>query len=115
MKLKVLFVAIFCSFLFVSCKDKSKEAATLICECNKDLVTYNKKMKALQEANDVNSIAEMQEKGNKLTEKAQKCMEKMEKTIGRKLMDSKEFEVSVMPLLKKECPEVHKAYEAVAE
>ncbi|MFT5834502.1 MAG: hypothetical protein ACI97N_002141 [Cognaticolwellia sp.] len=97
-----------------SCKDKSSTAASMLCECNNDLVEYNQKLAKLKTENDVNSIAEMQLEGDKLIAAAEKCFQEMETALGGKLMNNKDFEVKVMAKLEKDCPEVFKAYKKVS-
>ena len=87
----------------------------MICDCNAGLLEYTAKMKKLQAENDVNSIAEMQPEGDKLIETAEKCLAKMEEELGESSMESKSFEIDVMEVLEKQCPEVYEAYKEVTE
>lgn len=97
-----------------SCDDKSELAAELICNCNSDLVEYVEKLDKYKTANDVNSIASMQEEGEILKEDAKKCFENMEKELGGKLMNNKDFEIKVKKLLAENCPKVLKYYNKVS-
>lgn len=114
MKFQTIFFFFVLIISLSSCKDKSSDAAVMICECNTELVTYNQKLAKLKAENDVNSIAEMQPEGDKIIAKAERCYEAMEEKLGGKLMNNKEFEVKVMAKLKKDCPEVFKAYAKVS-
>lgn len=114
MKFQTIFLFFVLILTVSSCKDKSNDAALMICECNTELVKYNQKLAKLKAANDVNSIAEMQPEGDSIVIKAEKCYEAMEEKLGGKLMNNKEFEVKVMAKLKKDCPEVFEAYKNVS-
>lgn len=105
-----LFASILISSLFSSCSNKAEQAAELICDCNARLVAYNAKMKKLTAENDAVTIAAMQDEGEEITKNAATCLKKMEETIGKKQMNSKEFEVALMPLVEKKCPRVYEAY-----
>ena len=97
--------------LFTACSnDKVEQAATLICECNSELVAYNKKMQELKANNDAVAIVAMQDEGSKITDKAAKCLKKLERKIGEKRMKDKNFEVKLIPIIEKKCPEVYEAY-----
>lgn len=110
------FLIIMCSlFVFTNCQNASQKAANIICDCNSGLVEYTTKMKRLQAENDVNSIAEMQAEGDKLIAEAEKCLTKMEEELGEASLESKSFEVDVMEILEKQCPEVYEAYKEVTE
>jgi hypothetical protein len=114
MNFQTIFFFFILTLTISSCKDKSSDAATMICECNIELVAYNQKLAKFKVENDVNSIAEMQPEGDKIVAKAEKCYEAMEEKLGGKLMNNKEFEVKVMSKLEKDCPEVFKAYKKVS-
>lgn len=115
MKLNYFLILIISVFAFANCQNASQKAASMICDCNVGLVEYTTKMKALQAENDVNSIAEMQPEGDKLIAAAEKCLANMEAELGEASMESKSFEVDVMEILEKECPEVYEAYKQVTE
>jgi hypothetical protein len=114
MKFQNLLLFFVLILILSSCKDKSIEAASMICDCNSDLVAYNQKLTKLKVENDVNSVVEMQPEGDKLIVAAEKCYKEMETKLGGKLMNNKEFGVKVMAILKEDCLEVFKAYSKVS-
>lgn len=115
MKLSYFLIFVVSIFVFANCQNPSQKAADMICDCNAGLVEYTAKMKVLQAANDVNSIAEMQAEGDKLIAKAEECLAKMEAELGESSMESKSFEVEVMEILETQCPEVYDAYKEETE
>jgi spore coat protein CotF len=115
MKLSYLLIITISLLAFTNCQNQSQKAANMICDCNAGLVEYTAKMKLLQAENDVNSIAEMQPEGDKLIAEAEKCLAKMEEELGESSMESKSFEIEVMEVLEKQCPEVYEAYKQVTE
>jgi spore coat protein CotF len=115
MKVSYFLIILLSLFIFTNCQNPSQKAANMICDCNSGLVEYTAKMKQLQAENDVNSIAEMQPEGDKLIAAAEKCLAKMEEELGAASMESKSFEVDVMEVLEKQCPEVYEAYKQVTE
>ncbi len=115
MKLSYFLIIALSFFAFTNCQNQSQKAADMICDCNAGLVEFTAKMKVLQAENDVNSIAEMQEEGDKLIADAEDCLAKMEQELGESSMESKSFEIEVMEILENQCPEVYEAYKQVTE
>ena len=63
------------------------------------MVEYIEKLDKFKAENDVNSVASMEEEGERLKEAAKVCYENMEKELGGKLMNDKDFEVKVKKIL----------------
>ena len=110
--MKNIFLPIICCFLIglSSCGTKADQAATALCDCNKPLIEYNEKRKAATDKNDVTALATLMEEREAVVEQAKTCLAEMEKSIGKELMQSKDFEMELLPILEQQCPETLEAY-----
>lgn len=101
---------LFTILMMMSCGSKADEAAIKLCECNAELIAYNADRKALSAKNDVTGLATLMEKRDLIIEEAKGCFKEMENEIGKDLLESKDFEMELLPLLGEKCPETLKAY-----